>query len=283
MSLPAPLALVLCLLGGALAQAQPAPSREPRRRSVTLTSTPIEARIATGTRTFFVFGVPIRGEAVQVDGTRIKVVDTGKVSLVIEALSEPPPGERWTMRVPLADGKSPEWAEFALVSHPSEVDAELELERPQEPDSGGRTACEPRAPSSPVDAVASGLIDWRGVQTQSIPRVDSAGGFTSQEGVSYRAWTWVLVDVTIILPPGHPAWRPTRATLKGRTGEMRVRAVKVEPRKDLPEQAIRVLVEADVPPPSAGLEFTLQLHGEEGAPSFLIPKVPLPPPAKEFR
>jgi len=281
LSLPAPLALVLCLLGGALAQAQPAPTREPRRRSVTLTSTPIEARIATGTRTFFVFGVPIRGEAVQVDGARIKVVDTGKVSLVIEALSEPPPGKRWTMRVPLADGKSPEWAEFALVSHPSEVDTELELERPQEPASGKQTACEPRAPRSPVDAVASGLIDGRGVQTWSIQPGHAAGGFESRGGVSYRAWNWVLVDVRISPPPGHPAWRLTRATLKGRTGELRVRAVKVEPLKTGPGQELRVLVEADVPPPSAGLDFTLQLHGEEGEPSFLIPGVKLPPPAKE--
>jgi hypothetical protein len=123
------LALGLCLLGGALAHAQPAPSREPRRRSVTVTGSPVEVRIETGTRTVFVFAVPIRGEAVEVDRARIQVVDTGGRSLIIEALDEPRAGERWPLRVPLADGRATAWAEFALVAHPSEVDTEIEVAR----------------------------------------------------------------------------------------------------------------------------------------------------------
>jgi hypothetical protein len=67
--------------------------------------------------------------------------------------------------------------------------------------------------------------------------------------------------------------------LTSKTGEARVRAVKVKPGKQSP-QAVRVLVETDVPPDSAGLEFTLHLNGPEGAPSFSIPTVKLPP-AKE--
>jgi hypothetical protein len=51
-----------------------------------------------------------------VDRARIKVVDAGEVILVIEPLSEPQPGERWMLRVPLADGKEPEVAEFALAA-----------------------------------------------------------------------------------------------------------------------------------------------------------------------
>jgi uncharacterized protein (TIGR02268 family) len=275
---PATLALVLLLLGGTLAQAQPAPTREPRRRSVTLTGAPLEARIATGIRTFLVFSVPIRGKAVEVDPKLIKVVDSGEVSLIIEPLSEPRPGERWTLRVPLADGKAPDVAEFSLVAHPSEVDTEIDVARREE----SPTACPKCAPCAalnPAEAIASGLIDKDGVQTWELRGfTDAASGFEWKTGVTYRAVDWVLVDVEVIPATRQPALRPTGATLTSKTGEARVRAVKVAPGKN--PNAVRVLVTTDVPPSSAGLEFTLHLNGADGAPSFSIPKVKLPP-AKE--
>jgi hypothetical protein len=270
---------VLLLLGGTLAQAQPAPTREPRRRSVTLTGSPLEARIATGIRTFLVFSVPIRGKAVEVDPQRIKIVALGDVILAIEPLSEPRPGERWTLRVPLADGKAPDVAEFSLVSHPSEVDTEIDVARREESPTACLT-CAPCAAMNAADAIASGFIDGDGVGTRVfLGFTDTASGFESQDGWTYRAKTWVLVDVEIIPPPGHPAWRPTGATLTSKTGEARVRAVKVAPGRKSPE-AVRVLVTTDNPPPSAGPEFTLHLKGADGAPSFSIPAVTLPP-AKE--
>lgn len=272
---PATLALVLLLLGGTLAQAQPAPTREPRRRSLTLTGSPLEARIATGIRTYIVFAVSIRGKAVEVDPKRIRVVDTGEKSLIIEPLSEPRPGERWTLRVPLEDGKAPEVAEFSLVAHASEVDTEIDVARPEESPTA-RPTCAPCAALSAADAIASGFIDKDGVQTRQIFKfVDAASGFESQEGVTYRAKGWVLVDVEIIPPPGQPVWRPTGATLTSKTGEARVRAVKVKPGKN--PNTVRVLVTTDPPPSSAGLDFTLHLNGAEVAPSFSIPAVTLPP------
>ncbi len=277
---PATLALLLSLLGGTLAQAQPAPTREPSRRSVTLIGSPLEAHIATGIRTYIVFGVPIQGDAVEVDKSRIKVVDTGKVSIIIEPMSEPRPGEHWTLRVPLADGLAPEVAEFALVLHPSEVDTEINVARPKAPDTACQAACAPCAGTSAADAIASGLIEKDGVATREFrPFTDDVSGFQSDLGVSYRAASWVLVEVEISPPPGHPTWKPTGATLTSKTGEVRVRALKVEPRK-LRANGVRVLAETEVPPPRAGLEFTLRLNGPEGAPSLSIPAVTLPP-AKE--
>jgi uncharacterized protein (TIGR02268 family) len=275
---PATLALVLLLLGGTLAQAQPAPTREARRRSVTLTGSPLEARIATGIRTFLVFAVPIRGKAVEVDPKLIKVVDAGEVILAIEPLSEPRPGERWTLRVPLADGKAPDVAEFSLVAHPSEVDTEIDVARREESAPACPT-CAPCAAMSPADAIASGFISKDGVQTRELASfTDTASGFDSRSGVTYRAENWVLVDVEIIPPPGQPAWRPTGATLTSKTGAAQVRGVKVAPGEK--PNAVRVLVTTDVPPSSVGLEFTLHLNGADGAPSFSIPAVTLPP-AKE--
>lgn len=272
---PATLALVLLLLGGTLAQAQPVPPREPRRRSVTLTGAPLEARIATGIRTFLVFSVPIRGKAVEVDSQRIKVVDTGEVSLIIEPLSEPRPGERWTLRVPLADGKAPEVAEFSLVAHPSEVDTEIDVARREESPTAC-PACAPCGAVNPADAIASGFIAKDGVQTREFRSLmDAANGFASRDGVTYRGNGWVLVDVEIILPSGQPAWRPAGATLTSKAGMARVRGVKMAPGQ-LPN-ALRVLVTTDAPPPSAGLEFTLHLNGADGAPSLSIPAVTLAP------
>ena len=277
---PATLALVF-LLGGILAQAQPAPTRDPRRRSVTLTGAPVEVRIATGIRTFFVFGVPLRGKAVEVDPKRIKVIDTGEKPMIIliEPLSEPGPGERWTLRVPLADGRAPEVAEFSLVAHPSEVDTEIDVARREEPPTAC-PACVPCAAMSPADAISSKVIGTDGVRTRKLrPFTDAASGFSLKEGVTYRAADWVLVEVEIIRLPGHPPWTPTGATLTSKTGEARVRAVRAEPGVS-DSRAVRVLVTTDVPPLSAGLDFTLYLNGADGAPSFSIPAVTLPP-AKE--
>jgi uncharacterized protein (TIGR02268 family) len=273
---PATLALVLLLLGGTLAQAQPTPTREARRRSVTLTGSPLEARIATGTRTFLVFSVPILWKAVEVDPQRIKVVASGDKILAIEPLSEPRPGERWTLRVPLADGKAPDVAEFSLVAHPSEVDTEIDVTRREESPTACPT-CAPCAAMNPADTIASGLIGKDGVQTLALRRfMDAASGFELKAGVTYRAADWVLVDVEIIPLPGHPALRPLGATLASKAGEARVRGVKVAPGTQSPG-AVRVLVTTDVPPSSAGLEFTLHLNGADGAPTLSIPAVTLPP------
>lgn len=274
------LALALVLLGGTLAHAQPEPTREPRRRSVTLTGSPIEARIAKGFRTVLVFSVPIRGKAMEVDSTRILVVDTGEKSIIIEPLSEPRPDERWTLRVPLADDRAPEVAEFTLLAHPTtEVDAEIDVARAEKAAPACQAACAPCPTLRAIDVVASGLIDLQGVQISTVMAGrDAASGFEWDTGVSYRAASWVLVDVRITLAPRYPAWRPTGATLTSSTGEARIRWVKVEP--DEQSRLVRVLAEADVPPSSAGLKFTLHLRGAAGTPSLSIPGVKLPP-AKE--
>jgi uncharacterized protein (TIGR02268 family) len=224
-----------------------------------------------------VFGVPIRAEAVEVDSAQIQIVDSGKRSIIIEPLSEPQAGEHWTVRVPLADGKAPRLAEFALVAHPSEVDAELDVTRAEGPDTVLQAECAPCSAMTAMDAVVSGLIDKNGVQTQQFKTpMGTASGFVLIGGVSYRAAGWVLVDVGIRLPSRHAAWKPTGATMTSKSGEVRVRAVRVEP-STTDAEVVRVLAEMDTPPPDAGLEFTLHLSGPEGAPSFSIPDVTLPP------
>lgn len=283
MIVPVRLALAVALLLGAAARAEAAPSRMKRDRPVAVTVNPAEPlpeiHVAPDVPTVLLFPADIQKKTITVDQSRIRVRDAGASSIIVQAVEDYRPDERHELEVFFADGKVPARAAFALVMDPVEVDTRIDVERP-EPTNAACPACEPHAAMSPVDAVASGLIDKDGVGTQKFKDVqDAASGFASKDGVSYRAKTWVLVAVQIIRLPGHPPWRPSGASLTSKSGEARVKTVKVEPSK-ADSAALRVLVETDVPPPSLGLEFTLHLSGLEGAPSFSIPTVMLPP-AKE--
>jgi len=282
---PVGLALAVALFWGSAARSQAAPARAKRERPVTVTGNPAdplpEIRVVADTPTVLLLPAPILKKTLKVDLSRIRVRDVGDSSIIVQAVENLRKDERHELEVFFADGKAPARAAFVLVTDPSEVDTRIDVERRTEPEPGRQTASEPCAPLSAADAVSSGWIDGFGVQTRKVESVtDAAAGFVSQQGMSYRARNWVLVDMVISRLPGHPAWRPSGATLKGKSGEVTVRAVKVEPDTASSENEVRVLVHTDVPPPSAGLKFTLHLHGAEGAPSFLIPKVELAP-AKE--
>jgi uncharacterized protein (TIGR02268 family) len=93
----APLAFALVLLGGTVARAQ-ATACEQRQRSITVTTNPAESphevRVAPDTSTVFLFGSEIRKKAVRVDATRIRVVDAGEQSIILQAVSALENGER---------------------------------------------------------------------------------------------------------------------------------------------------------------------------------------------
>jgi len=114
---PAPLAVALVLLGGTVARAQATP-REQRQRSITVTGHPAESphevRVAPDTPTVLLFGSEIRKKSVRVDATRIRVVDAGECSLILQAVSAWGDGERPELEVQFADGKAPERAVFVL-------------------------------------------------------------------------------------------------------------------------------------------------------------------------
>ncbi len=268
MSQPATLACVLALALGAAARAQPPPL----------------ARVAKGTRTVFLFEAPVRAKAAEVDPAHIRIVDAGQSTLVIEPLADPGPEERWTLRVPYADAKPPAFAELVLSSHPSEVDTLIHVARPEP---SPLEVCEEQvrqlrargAAMSPAGFVHAGYLDGSGVRTEVIPsRQDRALGILSRSGVAYLAQGWLLADLVIENHSGVP-WVPHAATLASvapASAQVPVRAVKVEPLEEAHSRGVRVLVEADVPPPHAGRQFTLELRGVDGR-VFVIPTVRLPP------
>jgi uncharacterized protein (TIGR02268 family) len=286
---PSTLALVLLLLGEA-ARAQPAPSRAHHRRSIIVTGNPAdplpEVRSAKGIGITLHFDGEIREESVKVDECRIRVVDVGKKSLLVEPVTAPRADQPSEVSVMFADGEQ-ERAAFVIVPHPSEVDTWIEVTRQTEK-SG--EACKARidelsarcGAQSPTGFRRSGLLPDRGIQARTFPRyADGGGNLVSDGGVSFRGRDWVLLEVEIINASGQ-AWAPRVATLKSKDGApVTVRLMTPEVEEIAPGESWRVWVETDDPPASAGVFFTLEVSGEGR--SVGVGNVELAPRAEEVK
>jgi uncharacterized protein (TIGR02268 family) len=282
----APLAVALVLLAGTVARAQ-ATAREPRQRTVTVTGSPAESphevHVSHETPTVFLFGSEIRKKSVRVDTTRIRVVDTGEQSrlLMVQAVSPLGEGERHELEVEFTDGKAPARAAFALVGHPSDVDAFVTVAR-QQPAAPACPAEVRAGVRGPEDLLLLGYMGKSGVPTAEIGfKRDAAQGFQSPQGVAYRGKGWLMFQVAILNLRGPQPWVPTEATLTSKTGEkLRGRVVLEEQGEPVPGERVRVLVVTEEPPPSAGLVFILELSGADGR-SLAFPPVKIPAPPKK--
>ncbi|WP_323379170.1 DUF2381 family protein [Pyxidicoccus xibeiensis] len=290
---------MLVLLGGAVPRADAAPRRTPRVRPVTIIGGPadllpeIRVEVATPTLLFFPTAIAestltvdeqprtVDTAVVPVDGSRIRILDVGKRTILVQPVEDLRPGERHELAVFFTDGREPARAAFALVTDPAEVDARIDVERPKPPD----TACPaeaPRLPPRPEDFVLLGYVDKNGVQTDTVePAADGTGGLRSGPGGAYRGATWLLVDVKISNSAGQQPWTPREATLTGKGGvELRARLVSVGSEQVTPGGSLRVLAVADTPPTSAGEVFTLEVRGSGGR-NLEIPRVRFPRRAAE--
>jgi len=291
---PVRLALALVLLGGAAPRADAAPGRTKRERPVAVAGNPAEplpeiriekatptllffpTTIAEGTLTVDELPRTVDTAAVPSDGSRIRVLDVGKRTILVQPVEDLPLGERHEIAVFFADGSAPARAAFALVTDPAEVDARIDVQRREPPD----TACPaeaPRPPLGPEDFVLLGYVTRKGVQTGPVDAAyDAARGLRSREGDAFRGTGWVLVDVLIENSAGQRPWTPREATLTGRGGaELRARLVTTGSGEIAPGESLRVLVVADPPPPSAGEVFALEIRGSAGR-SLVIPRVQFP-------
>ena len=284
-----PTALVLVLLLGAVARAQPAPGRAHRQRSITVTGHPAEplpeVRGAQGSGITFHFDGPIREESVKVDASRIRFVDVGKQSLLVAPVTEPRADQPTEVSVMFADGEQ-ERAAFRIVPHPSEVDTWIEVTRKTDPLTA---ACRARidelrarcGAQSPTAFRRSGLLMNAGVLTRTFDNLAAtAGGLVSERGMSFRGDGWVLLDVAIRNESGQ-GWAPRVATLKSKDGTpVTVRLVTPEMAEIAPGESWRVWVETDDPPASAGVFFTLEVIGADGR-LLRVGNVALAPRAQE--
>ena len=291
MSQPAPLLVVLVLLAGAAARAQPALTREPRQRTVTVTGNPAdlphEVHLSHETPTVFLFGTEIRKASLRVDTKRIHVVDAGELSrsIIVQAASPFGEGERHTLEVEFTDGKAPARAAFVLVAPVSAVDTLINVARQQPPapacDAEVRARCS-GATQGPEDFVLLGYVDTEGVRTAILKRHrDDARGFMADRGVSYRGKGWALIEMRVKHLHGPQPWTPSEVTLTSTAGErLRVRLVTDSSGAIAPGEDMRVLVVLEDPPPDAGLVATLEVRGTDGR-GVVIPKVEIPARAME--
>ncbi len=288
---PVRLALALALFSGAAPRVDAAPSRTPRVRPVAVTGSPADPlpgiRVEASTPTLLFFPTAIAESTLTVDGqartldagavpgdgARIRVLDVGKRTILVQPVEDLRPGERQELAVFFADGSAPARAAFALVTDPAEVDSRIDVVR-SEPRTAACPAEAPHPPPRPEDFVLLGYVDEKGVRTGAVRRVkDEARGLGSTPGRSYRGATWALVDVTIDNSAGQQLWTPREAIFTGRRGvTLRARVVTVGGGEVAPGGSLRVLAVADTFPASAGEVFALEVRGSGGR-SLVIPDV----------
>lgn len=280
---PTTLVLALVLLLGTAARAQPSPAREKRQRSVTVTGNPAdpphEIHAAKGVATVLLFKSQIDGGTVEVDKTRVKIIDAGEWSIIFEPVIELGRDERLVLSVPFADGQR---AVFLLVSHATEVDTRIDVTRHEQTVESCRAelaAAQARcAKISPMTIVRSGLVDGYGVQVRAIITAGghvSAGGLSFNRGKSYCAGNWVLVAVGI-RNDGAP-WILREAVLRSaKTGErVVVRSIEMEHEQVASGETGFVFVETEAPLKSAGSDFVLELSDTASGRSLSVPNVKL--------
>jgi hypothetical protein len=149
------LALLLALLLGAAARAEAAPSRTKRDRPVAVTVNPAEPlpeiHVAPDTPTWLWFPAQILKKTISVDQSRIRVLDVGERSIIVQAVENYRPDEREDLEVFFADGKAPARSAFVLVMDPAEVDTRIDVQRPELPNA----ACPAGEPKSSPRAVTA--------------------------------------------------------------------------------------------------------------------------------
>lgn len=292
MSLPSRRAILVYLtLPGTLAAAQSAPtSRQRVNRSVVLSvdaPEPVDTlRLAPGTLTTLLFDAPLDKASVELEGKdlRIRLVDVGERSLLLEAAMELSPSERWLLRVRFLDGALPEHAVFALVSHPTQVDGDVRVSRHtltpeacQAELSQLRSRCT-QAPS-PADFILAGWVADEGVRGWKIKgsgAVKSPSGLVVRDGWIYSSLAWVVISVQV-QNQGRQPWAPAQAKLVSVEGgtSVRVRAVRIKRASIASGEIALVAVEADLPPKELGPTFSLELADADGQRTLIIPRVKL--------
>ncbi|RJS14604.1 hypothetical protein DRW03_34560 [Corallococcus sp. H22C18031201] len=279
MSQPVRWGLALALMWGAGVFAEPAPSeRVDRKRTVAVAASPAEPlpviHVAQDTPTLLLFPAPINRKTLTFDESRIRVLDAGDRSVIIQPVFDLPVGERYEIGVYFADSKSPSRAAFSLVTVASEVDTRIDVQRPELAEIECPTAS-PRAPL-PEDFVLLGLVDKFGVTATPVKLQDpSSNGLEVSAARAFRGNGWILVDAKVRNRPGSNPWTPREALLTGRAGLfLRARVVMTQPGPILPGETGRVLVVSDAA--SLGPNPVLRLELEGDARSLAISDIRLP-------
>jgi uncharacterized protein (TIGR02268 family) len=240
-----------------------------------------EVRVAAHVATYLRFDAPIDRASVEVEGraTRFRLVDPGERTLTLELAVEPGSGEKLGVRVRYKDGASPAYAAFALVTHPTLVDKEVEVVRRQRTPEFLEAALAQCEAGVPDDLVFSGQLDTYGVQAQrftvEVP-VGHQSGLTVVEGAVYRATRWVLIAIRLRNLPGQNPWVAGAVRLTSTAGALvKVLSVRMDRPQLVSGEEGFVVVRTEVPFWKAGEVFHLELLDKSGVRRLPIPAVGL--------
>ncbi|WIG94640.1 DUF2381 family protein [Myxococcus sp. SDU36] len=275
---PFRLALTCALLWRAAAVAEPMPEARTRReRTVTVAGSTDEplpiVRVARDTPTLLLFSSPIQKRMLTFDEARIRVVDAGERSIIVQPVTDLAEGERQQVGVFFADGTAPARATFVLVNDSAEVDTRIDVQRSEPPVAPCPAGAQDVAPK-PEDFLLRGYMGEGGVTAAATPeKDDGAQGLRAYRGVSYRGKGWILVDVPLQNRAQRPVWTPREAAFTGRAGmPLRARLALVGTGAIPPSGTERVIAVAELPENDANQVLTLEVRGTDGR-RIVIPDV----------
>jgi uncharacterized protein (TIGR02268 family) len=233
-----------------------------------------EVRVAARVATYLRFNAPIDKASLEVEGraTHFKLVDPGDYTLPLEIAVEPKPGERLIVRVRYKDGASPASAVFALVSHPTLVDKEIEVVRRLRTPEVLEAALALCEAGGPANLVLSGRLDLAGVQARRIKTIEGAqAGMGLKEGGGYRATTWALVAVGLHNLPGQQPWTAGEVRLTRADGTpVKVLSVRMDRPQLAPGETGLVVAEVEAPYWKAGEVFRVEVREKGGGRHLVI-------------
>ncbi|MFY0571467.1 DUF2381 family protein [Archangium lansingense] len=187
------------------------------------------------------------------------------------------------------DGGSPAFATFALVSHPTLVDKEVEVvRRPRTVEAlearlslveaelvSLKAQC---AQSGLPNLAFSGVLDSKDVRAKPFwgkAAPGSRAGLKPGLGTGYRGTRWAMVVVQVRNLPGQPAWAPGAARLTSVKGTP-VKVLSVHMEKPQLQPGELAMVAVMVEPPAANEDlFQLELVDTEGGRLLPITEVEL--------
>ncbi|WP_181791499.1 DUF2381 family protein [Myxococcus llanfairpwllgwyngyllgogerychwyrndrobwllllantysiliogogogochensis] len=297
------LALPLVFLMGlsATAQAQDAlRGREMKRRRVSLTvataDKPVELHVAPDYLTALEFDSPIDRAAVALgdSGSRLALFEVTARSILLKPAMDLGPGRGVELTVPFADGSAPARVVFSLVTHPSDVDAQVMVSRlPRTAEAiqaeldEVRAACSAKdaelealrartVASGPAGMIFAGLLDVKGVQGALVDFAATPGamGLATEEVLAYWSESWAALAVRVRNTGSQP-WTPAEARLSGVASGERINVLAVrmrEPRVE-PGKSALVVVETRAPSWPEGAVLRLELRDSDGGRRLLIPRI----------
>ncbi|MFP2964335.1 DUF2381 family protein [Myxococcus sp. 1LA] len=294
------LALPFVLLVGLTAAAQSQDAlrgRELKRRRVALSAgtsgKPVVLHVAPGYLTALEFDSPVDRDAVVLGdpGGRLALFEVTSRTILLKPEMELGPGRGMELTVPFADGSAPARIAFSLVTHPSEVDAQVMVSRlPRTAEEiqaeldEVRATCAAKdaelealrarsAASGPAGMILAGLLGEE-IYRAGRPSVLGAGDrLVNEEAVTYFARGWAAVALRVRNTGSQP-WTPVEARLFVAASGERVNVLAVrmkEPRIEPGGTAI-VVVETGAPTWPEGAALRLELRDGDGARRLLIPR-----------